>query len=83
MGADEKQADDRGWLVEQRYRAVLEVLDGSPSARRRSGVTSRDRPDLCELTCGSYGRSASVPGLWGCTSISAVARSRSTRLSRR
>jgi transposase InsO family protein len=30
MGADEKQADDRGWLVEQRYRAVLEVLDGSP-----------------------------------------------------
>jgi len=30
MGADEKQADGRGWLVEQRYRAVLEVLDGSP-----------------------------------------------------
>ncbi len=30
MGADEKQADDQGWLVEQRYRAVLEVLDGSP-----------------------------------------------------
>jgi transposase InsO family protein len=30
MGAHEKQADDRGWLVEQRYRAVLEVLDGSP-----------------------------------------------------
>ena len=30
MGADEKQVDDQGWLVEQRYRAVLEVLDGSP-----------------------------------------------------
>ena len=33
MGADEKQVDDRAWLVEQRYRAVLEVLevlDGSP-----------------------------------------------------
>jgi transposase-like protein len=30
MGADEKQADDRQWLVEQRYRAVLEMLDGSP-----------------------------------------------------
>ena len=30
MGAEEKQADDQGWLVEQRYRAVLEVLDGSP-----------------------------------------------------
>ena len=30
LGADEKQADDQGWLVEQRYRAVLEVLDGSP-----------------------------------------------------
>jgi transposase len=30
MGADEKQADEQGWLVEQRYRAVLEVLDGSP-----------------------------------------------------
>jgi transposase InsO family protein len=30
MGADEKQADDQGWMVEQRYRAVLEVLDGSP-----------------------------------------------------
>jgi transposase InsO family protein len=30
MGTDEKQADDRAWLVEQRYRAVLEVLDGSP-----------------------------------------------------
>jgi hypothetical protein len=32
MGADEKQGDDRGWLVEQRYRAVLEVLDGSASS---------------------------------------------------
>jgi transposase InsO family protein len=30
MGADEKRGDDQGWLVEQRYRAVLEVLDGSP-----------------------------------------------------
>ena len=30
MGADEKQADEQGWLVEQRYRAVLEFLDGSP-----------------------------------------------------
>src|ERR1700683_4089843 len=30
MGAGEKQAEDQGWLVEQRYRAVLEVLDGSP-----------------------------------------------------
>src|SRR6476661_3018212 len=29
MGAEQKQ-DDREWLVEQRYRAVLEVLDGSP-----------------------------------------------------
>jgi transposase len=30
MGAGEKQADDQGWLVEQRYRAMSEVLDGSP-----------------------------------------------------
>jgi transposase len=30
MGTEQKQADDRAWLVEQRYRAVLEVLDGSP-----------------------------------------------------
>ena len=30
MDTDEKQVDDRAWLVEQRYRAVLEVLDGSP-----------------------------------------------------
>src|SRR5436305_9884820 len=29
MGAEQKQ-DDRVWLVEQRDRAVLEVLDGSP-----------------------------------------------------
>jgi len=29
LGAEEKQAGDQGWLVEQRYRAVLEVLDGS------------------------------------------------------
>jgi transposase len=29
-GAGEKQADDQGWLVEQRYRTVPEVLDGSP-----------------------------------------------------
>src|SRR5581483_8900364 len=29
MGDEQKQ-DDRQWLVEQRYRAVLEVLDGSP-----------------------------------------------------
>jgi hypothetical protein len=27
---DEKPEDDREWLVEQRYRAVLEVLDGAP-----------------------------------------------------
>ena len=30
MEAGEKQEHDREWLVEQRYRAVLEVLDGSP-----------------------------------------------------
>jgi len=30
MEADEKPEHDREWLVEQRYRAVLEVLDGSP-----------------------------------------------------
>jgi len=32
VGADEKQkqGDERAWLVEQRFRAVLEVLDGSP-----------------------------------------------------
>ncbi len=30
MGDEQKQADDQDWLVEQRYRAVLEVLDGSP-----------------------------------------------------
>jgi hypothetical protein len=30
MGTKQKQVDDRAWLVEQRYRAVLEVLDGSP-----------------------------------------------------
>jgi transposase InsO family protein len=30
MGVGEKQAEEQGWLVEQRYRAVLEVLDGSP-----------------------------------------------------
>jgi len=30
MEAGEKQEQDREWLVEQRYRAVLEVLDGSP-----------------------------------------------------
>ncbi len=30
MGEDEKRGDDRDWLAEQRYRAVLEVLDGSP-----------------------------------------------------
>jgi transposase InsO family protein len=30
VGAEQKQAEDREWLVEQRYRAVLEVLDGSP-----------------------------------------------------
>jgi transposase InsO family protein len=31
MGAEQKQqGDDRAWLAEQRYRAVLEVLDGSP-----------------------------------------------------
>src|SRR5581483_11992751 len=29
MGDEQKQ-DDRQWLIEQRYRAVLEVLDGSP-----------------------------------------------------
>jgi hypothetical protein len=30
LGAGEKQAEDQNWPVEQRYRAVLEVLDGSP-----------------------------------------------------
>jgi hypothetical protein len=30
METDEKPGHDREWLVEQRYRAVLEVLDGSP-----------------------------------------------------
>ena len=30
MEAREKPGNDREWLVEQRYRAVLEVLDGSP-----------------------------------------------------
>ncbi len=30
MGDEQKQGDDRDWLVEQRYQAVLEVLDGSP-----------------------------------------------------
>ena len=30
MEAGEKPGHDREWLVEQRYRAVLEVLDGSP-----------------------------------------------------
>jgi transposase InsO family protein len=30
MEAGEKAEHDREWLVEQRYRAVLEVLDGSP-----------------------------------------------------
>jgi transposase InsO family protein len=30
MEAGEKAGRDRDWLVEQRYRAVLEVLDGSP-----------------------------------------------------
>jgi hypothetical protein len=29
-GADEKRIDDRAWLVEQRYRAALKLLDGSP-----------------------------------------------------
>jgi hypothetical protein len=33
MEAGEKPEHDREWLVEQRYRAVLEVLDGSPAAR--------------------------------------------------
>lgn len=27
---DDAVSGDRDWLVEQRYRAVLEVLDGSP-----------------------------------------------------
>ena len=30
MEKGEEQEHDREWLVEQRYRAVLEVLDGSP-----------------------------------------------------
>ena len=30
MDTDEKPEHDQQWLVEQRYRAVLEVLDGSP-----------------------------------------------------
>jgi transposase-like protein len=30
MWADEKPGADRDWLAEQRYRAVLAVLDGSP-----------------------------------------------------
>jgi hypothetical protein len=30
MGAEQERAEDRQWLVEQRYRAVLEVLDGAP-----------------------------------------------------
>ena len=32
METDEKPEHDQGWLVEQRYRAVLEVLDGSPAS---------------------------------------------------
>jgi hypothetical protein len=40
MGAGEKQADESRWLVEQRYRAVLEVLDGSPV----SEVADHHRP---------------------------------------
>jgi transposase InsO family protein len=32
MGTEEKTGQDRQWLVEQRYRAVLEVLDGSPAS---------------------------------------------------
>ena len=32
MGAGEQPGQDREWLVEQRYRAVLEVLDGSPAS---------------------------------------------------
>ena len=30
MGSDEKAGGDREWMAGQRYRAVLEVLDGSP-----------------------------------------------------
>jgi transposase len=32
METDETPEDDREWLVEQRYRAVLEVLDGAPAS---------------------------------------------------
>ncbi len=32
MGTVQKQGDDRAWLFEQRYRAVLEVLEGSPAS---------------------------------------------------
>jgi hypothetical protein len=32
MGTEQKQGDDRAWLVEQRHRSVLEVLDGSPAS---------------------------------------------------
>ena len=39
MGDGEKR--DGEWLVEQRYRAVLEVLDGSPVSEVRSGTGCR------------------------------------------
>ncbi len=46
MGAERKQDDGRDWLVEQRYRAVLEVLDGSPVSEVavRSGVSGSCSP---------------------------------------
>jgi Helix-turn-helix domain len=41
--ADEKTGNGQAWLVEQRYRAVLEVLDGSPVSEVavRYGVSRR------------------------------------------
>ena len=41
---DEVEPAGRGWLVEQRYRAVLEVLDGAAVARSRSGTGCRGSP---------------------------------------
>lgn len=41
MGTVQKQGDDRAWLFEQRYRAVLEVLDGSPASEVAVGYRCR------------------------------------------
>ena len=51
MGSDEKAGGDREWMVGQRYRAVMEVLDGSPVSEvavrygvsRQSVYSWRDR----------------------------------------